>query len=39
MRTMMALTFDPAALNAPGAINELRSSVRACLVNRLKPEG
>ncbi|UVK38772.1 TetR/AcrR family transcriptional regulator [Mesorhizobium sp. AR10] len=39
MRTMMALTFDPAAPNAPGAINELRSSVRAYLVNRLKPEG
>jgi AcrR family transcriptional regulator len=37
MRTMMALTFDPAAPNAPGAINELRASVRAYLVDRLKP--
>jgi AcrR family transcriptional regulator len=38
MRTMMALSFDPAAPNAPGAINELKASVSTYLVNRLKPE-
>jgi AcrR family transcriptional regulator len=38
MRAMMALTFDPAAPNAPGAKNELKTSVRAYLSQRLKPE-
>jgi AcrR family transcriptional regulator len=39
MRAMMALSFDPAAPNAPGAINELKTSARGYLVQRLKPEG
>ncbi len=38
MRAMMALTFDPAAPNAPGAMNELKISARAYLAHRLKPE-
>jgi AcrR family transcriptional regulator len=37
MRTMMALTFDPAAPRAPGAINELRTSVQIYLSSRLSP--
>ncbi len=35
MRTMNALTFEAAALNAPGAINELRISARTYLGSRL----
>jgi hypothetical protein len=30
-RAMMALTVDPEAVNAPGAAEELRTSVRAYL--------
>ena len=36
IRAMMALTFDPEPLNSPGAAEELRISVRACLTTRLK---
>ena len=39
MRAMIALSFDPAAPNAPGAINELKTSARGYLAQRLKPEG
>jgi AcrR family transcriptional regulator len=38
MRTMMALTFDPAAPRPPGVINELRTSTRIYLINRLGPK-
>ena len=38
MRTMMALTFDPAAPRVPGVINELRTSTRSYLVHRLRPK-
>ena len=38
MRTMVALTFDPGIPNAAGAIDELRTSVRIYLANRLRPE-
>jgi AcrR family transcriptional regulator len=36
MRTMNALTFEASAPNAPGAVNELRSSVRIYLTERLR---
>jgi AcrR family transcriptional regulator len=35
MRAMMSLTIDPEAVNAPGAAEELRTSVRAYLTARL----
>ena len=38
MRTMNALTFDPTAPNAPGAVNELKASARLYLASRLKPD-
>jgi AcrR family transcriptional regulator len=37
MRAMMAMTFDPDAPNAPGALEELRISVRSYLAARLLP--
>jgi hypothetical protein len=37
MRAMMAMTFDPDAPNAPGAPEELRTSVRSWLAARLLP--
>ena len=38
MRAMNALTFDSTAPNAPGAVNELKASVRIYLASRLKPK-
>lgn len=38
MRAMNDLTSDSTALNAPGAVNELKISVRLYLVHRLKPK-
>ncbi len=38
MRAMRALTSDPTAPNAPGARDELRTSVRVYLAHRLKPK-
>jgi AcrR family transcriptional regulator len=38
MRAMMALTFDPSAPNAPGALAELRKAARIYLRERLKPD-
>jgi hypothetical protein len=38
MRAMLALTCDPSAPNAPGAVRELKVSARAYLRQRLKSE-